>query len=143
MAEFVNSWSDLLPLIDQSVRQVWAQPAPILLALLVPVLCALVSRSLIALIISALLAAIAFVAIRASIDETHQWTVALMICLAGVLTAVQAAWFRRTRGQLRRASFDLKSFREELGEIRDKYEKEVKWRRAAENVAASKGSKAQ
>ena len=72
----------------------------------------------------------------------HVWTQAPLTVLGPalmtVLAAVEAALLWRTQTRLRHANSDLAKAEDELTAIRDKYEREVHWRRAAERVAADK-----
>jgi hypothetical protein len=88
--------------------------------------------------VSALLAILGFVAVHVSVADSYQAGVVLVTCLAGILVGVQAALFRRTRRWFRDAQTDLTRIREELADVRSKYEREVHWRRAAERVTSER-----
>jgi uncharacterized membrane protein (UPF0136 family) len=129
---FSSSWSDLL----LGLQKAWAEQ-PVLFVLAAPCLVALAARSLTALTISGLLAAAGLASLGTGLDEAHRWGIALAICCSGLLVAVQAFLFRRTRKRLRKVSADFQSAANELGEVREKYLDEVRWRKAVASFAAA------
>jgi peptidoglycan/LPS O-acetylase OafA/YrhL len=138
MAGLATSWSGVFQPIEQFIGQTWTEEPLIVIGLLIPLLLALASRSLTAMAVSALLAILGFVAVHVSVADSYQAGVVLVTCLAGILVGVQAALFRRTRRWFRDAQTDLTRIREELADVRSKYEREVHWRRAAERVTSER-----
>jgi peptidoglycan/LPS O-acetylase OafA/YrhL len=138
MASWATSWSGVFDPIGQLVGQTWTEEPLIVLGLLVPCVLAFASRDLTAVAVSALLAIVGFLAVHVSVADWHQAGVVLVTCLAGILVGIQASRLRRTRRSFREAHTDLTRIREELADVRSKYDREVHWRRAAERVTSER-----
>jgi uncharacterized membrane protein YqjE len=132
----VNSWSHALEWIRQSFDRVQTLQPPILIALAAPCALALLWRSLIAFALCTLLALVAIAALGTGMDERHHWTVALVATLAGLLAVAQAGALRSARKRQRDAEARLSERQRDLDEVREKYEREVFWRKAGEGTAA-------
>ena len=131
-------WFGVFEPIGTFVGQTWREEPLIVLGLLVPCVFALASRDLTAVVVSALLAVVGCLAVHVSLADSYQAGVVLVTGLAGILVGIQAARFRRTRRSLRGAQTDLTTVREELADVRSKYDREVHWRRAAEKVTSAR-----
>jgi hypothetical protein len=67
---------------------------------------------------------------------TQQPVFLIGLALTILLAAVLVALFRRTQRRLRDLNCELTRLRDEMAEIRGKYEREVHWRKAAEEISA-------
>jgi len=65
---------------------------------------------------------------------TQEPLILMGLALMALLAAIQAVLLRRTLKRLRDVNSDLTRSRDELTEIRGKYEREVHWRKAIEKV---------
>jgi hypothetical protein len=138
MAGWAISWSGVFEPIGPLIGQTWTEEPLIVVGLLIPCVLALASRDLTAVAVSALLAVLGFLAVHVSVADSYQAGVVLVTGLAGILVGIQAARFRRTRRSLYDAQTDLTRVREELADVRSKYDREVHWRRAAEKVPSER-----
>jgi hypothetical protein len=72
----------------------------------------------------------------------HVWTEAPLtvaaLALLILLAAAEAALLVRARRRLRDVNSDLARIRDELSDVRAKYEREVQWRRAAATIVGTK-----
>jgi hypothetical protein len=116
-----------------------ALPYPALHVMAGAILVALLARSLAALIVSGLLLGIAGYGLLLHPADENSWLIFWSAC-AGSLFATVVAWHRQRLA--RRVNFlaaqmvDLKA---ELADLRPKYDREIMWRRAAEESPREAG----
>jgi hypothetical protein len=136
MIDVRSFWPGVTEWMTQIIEIVRTLDPAILVLLAAPCIIALACMSLTAFALTLLLAATALVAFRAGAGEPFRWSIAALTFAAGLLAVLQAVMLRRKRRRVREMEAALREARRELGEVREKYENEVYWRRAGERVVA-------
>jgi len=137
MIHMTASWPEALQWLERLAQTVRGLDPLTAAALSAPCVLAILYRSLTATLLSLLLALVAVIAFAGGIDEALRESVASIACLAGLLAVVQAGSLRRKRRQLGDAKARLLERQQDLEDVRQRYEREVLWRKASEKTAPS------
>jgi hypothetical protein len=127
---------------EQSLAAARALPLLALILLVAPAAAAAICRSVPGVLGCALLAAIGITA-QLALNEQRRWGIFACAVLAGCIVAYQAFRVRRIKSRLRSAKAELAKSAAEHADIREKYDREVHWRRAAEKLALPSPSSSQ
>jgi len=135
MIDLATYWSYAVEWFSQLVERTQMLDPLLLTALAVPCVLALICRSLTAFLLTVLLAIAAISAFGDISDLSYRWVITILMVAAGLLAILQAVILRRARRQLHDATFNMGTLQLELGELREKSEREAYWRKADERAS--------
>jgi hypothetical protein len=125
-------WANLVESLSDAVSSTRGLPFPSLYILAVAFVAALLSRSLAAMAIAAMLVSIA-ASILAHPGDQRGWTIFWIVNIANLLASALAYHRDRLSRRLSILRDNVEELRNELADLRPKYEREVMWRKAGQS----------
>lgn len=135
MEQLSSVWAALPGWFLSATSRAAEAPYPALHVMGGVILLALLARSLAAITVAIILAGVAAAVLLAHPADQRSWAIFWAVCAASVIATIVAFLRHRLARRVSILKAQLADARDELADLRPKYEREVVWRTAAQNQA--------